>query len=153
MTDTLIHRRVAEAHSGTNPTVISRVPSGWVVCGDTQVVHGYCLLLPDPVAPDLNSLSVDGRSRFLLDMVAVGDVSLEVTQARRINYEILGNSEPALHAHLFPRYDSEPDALRLGPIWFYDWSKAPRFDRAAQDEFMRAVADGIATRGLAVQVD
>src|SRR5215468_9255629 len=148
MSETLIHRRVADARNGTNPTVISRVRSGWVVAGDTQVVFGYCLLLPDPVVPELNSLSSDDRASFLLDMTALGDVLLEVTHARRINYEILGNSEPALHAHLFPRYESEPPELRSGPIWLYDWSKAPRFDRAAQHDFIGAVERGLTARGL-----
>ena len=150
MSETLIHRRVAEARDGTNPSVVTRVRSGWVVVGDHQVVAGYCLLLPDPVVPDLNALSTDDRARYLLDMVALGDVLLEVTGARRMNYEILGNSEPALHAHVFPRYDSEPEALRRGPIWLYDWSKAPRFDRSSQQAFIDAVARGLAARGVAV---
>jgi diadenosine tetraphosphate (Ap4A) HIT family hydrolase len=146
--ETLIHRRVAEARDGTNPSVIARVRSGWVVAGDRQVVFGYCLLLPDPVVPDLNALATDERARFLLDMAAIGDVLLEVTGARRINYEILGNSEPALHAHLFPRYDSEPEGLRRGPIWSYDWSTAPPFDRTSHAELITAVARGLATRGV-----
>jgi diadenosine tetraphosphate (Ap4A) HIT family hydrolase len=146
---TLIHQRVAEARSGTNPTVITRVRSGWVVVGDRQVVFGYCLLLPDPVVPDLNSLSTNERSGFLLDMAVLGDVLLEVTGARRINYEILGNSEPALHAHLFPRYDSEPEAFRRGPVWLYDWTAAPAVDRTAQRGFIDAVAHGLAARGVA----
>jgi hypothetical protein len=54
------------------------------------------------------------RTQFA-DMVGLGDVLLELTGALRINYEILGNLEPALHAHLFPRYASEPDGLRQGP--------------------------------------
>jgi diadenosine tetraphosphate (Ap4A) HIT family hydrolase len=150
MSGTLIHQRVAAARNGTNPTVISRVRSGWAVVGDREVVAGYCLLLPDPVVPDLNSLSLDGRSRFLLDMAAFGDVLLEITGARRINYEMLGNSEPALHAHLFPRYDSEPEEFRRGPIWLYDWSRAPAFERGGQAAFIDAVARGLAARGLAV---
>jgi len=31
MADTLIHQRVAAARDGTNPTVVTRVHSGWVV--------------------------------------------------------------------------------------------------------------------------
>jgi diadenosine tetraphosphate (Ap4A) HIT family hydrolase len=149
MSETLIHQRVTAARSGTNPTVITKVRSGWAVAGDRQVVSGYCLLLPDPVVPDLNALSTDGRSRFLLDMTAFGDVLLEVTGARRINYEILGNSEPALHAHLFPRYASEPAELRSCPVWLYDWSKAPAFDRSSAAGFISAVARGLAARGVA----
>jgi len=148
MTDTLIHRRVAAARAGTNPAVIARVESGWVVVGDQQVLFGYCLLLPDPVVPDLNVLPFPEQSRFLLDMAALGDALLENTNAARINYEILGNTEPALHAHVFPRYESEPDEHRSRPVWFYDWSQAPRFDRQSYETFIKAVADALATRGV-----
>lgn len=143
MADTLIHRRVAEARAGTNPAVIARLRSGWAVLGDVQVVHGYCLLLPDPVVPDLNALTGAARAQFLSDMVALGDVLLAVTQARRINYEILGNLEPALHAHLFPRYDSEEKSRRHAPVWQYDWSQAKAFAPAAQAEFVARVRSGL----------
>lgn len=148
MGETLIHQRVAAARSGSNPTIVARVPAGWVVIGDRQVVRGYCLLLPDPVVPDLNALSIEGRSRFLLDMAALGDVLLEVTRAARINYEILGNSEPALHAHLFPRYDTEPENLRRGPIWLYDWSQTPPFDPDGDKPLVDAIARGLAARKI-----
>jgi diadenosine tetraphosphate (Ap4A) HIT family hydrolase len=150
MSETLIHRGVAQARAGTNPTVIARLRSGWAVAGLTQVVDGYCLLLPDPVVPDLNALIGSARTQFLLDMVALGDVLLELTGALRINYEILGNLEPALHAHLFPRYASEPDGLRQGPIWHYDWNAAPPFDAAKQAPFMARVRATLTARGLTV---
>lgn len=149
MSDTLIHQRVAAARGGTNPAVIARMQSGWAVVGDRQVVHGYCLLLPDPVVSDLNALHSSDRSRFLLDMTALGDVLLDVTGATRINYEMLGNLEPALHAHLFPRYDSEPEEFRTGPVWRYDWTKAPAFDRGSLATFIDAVSRGLAGRGVA----
>jgi diadenosine tetraphosphate (Ap4A) HIT family hydrolase len=144
--NTLIHRRVAAARTGTNPAVITRMRSGWAVVGDRQVVHGYCLLLPDPVVPDLNALQPAARSLFLLDMAVLGDALLEVTRATRINYEILGNSEPALHAHLFPRYDSEPKEFRSGPVWLYDWSKAPAFERGSYATFIDLVGRALAER-------
>jgi diadenosine tetraphosphate (Ap4A) HIT family hydrolase len=103
MSQTLIHQRVASARDGTNPTVIARMRSGWAVIGDREVVRGYSLLLPDPVVPHLNALPPEARGQFLQDMALLGDVLLEITNAVRINYEMLGNLEPALHAHLFPR--------------------------------------------------
>jgi diadenosine tetraphosphate (Ap4A) HIT family hydrolase len=125
---TLIHRRVEAAQRGENPTVLCRMESGWAVFGDVQILNGYCLLLPDPVVASLNDLTIRQREAYLRDMSLIGDAILEVTGASRINYEILGNSEPALHVHIIPRYDAEPDDLRRGPVWFYDWSKAPPFD-------------------------
>ena len=122
---TLIHRRVEAARAGDNPFVVTRVGSGWVVMGDVQPVPGYALLLPDPVVPTLNDLAPGDRSAFLADMVRLGDALLAATDAARINYDILGNSEPALHAHVFARYTWEPEDLRAGPVFAYDWAAAP----------------------------
>jgi diadenosine tetraphosphate (Ap4A) HIT family hydrolase len=123
----LISERVEQARAGSNPMVIKRMASGWAVMGDVQFLPGYSLLLPDPVVHSLNSLAGAERVTFLSDMAMLGDAILEATQAERINYEILGNTEPELHAHLFPRYAHEPDERRRMPVWFYDWKSAPRF--------------------------
>lgn len=136
---TLIHRRVDEARRGENPRVIARMDSGWAVMGDAQFLRGYSLLLPDPVVPHLNALEGAARTRFLDDMAALGDAVLKVTGAVRINYEMLGNLEPALHAHVFPRFADEPAELRTKPVWFYDWDKAPKFDPVEYREILDAI--------------
>ncbi len=138
---TLIHERVRQCRAGTNPKTICRVSSGWVVLGDVQFVRGYSLLLPDPVVPDLNAMTMDARQRFLSEASVVGDALLAVTDAVRINYEMLGNLEPALHLHMFPRYDDEPESLRTKPVWFYDWEAAPPFDAARDAELMAAIRE------------
>jgi diadenosine tetraphosphate (Ap4A) HIT family hydrolase len=138
----LITERVAQARAGTNPFVICRMASGWAVMGDVQFLPGYSLLLPDPVVPSLNDLSGAARVQFLADMALLGDVVLEATQAMRMNYEILGNSEPELHAHVFPRYASEPDELRRRPVWFYDWKAAPKFDIEKHGALMAKIREG-----------
>ncbi len=146
---TLIHKRVRECQAGTYPKLISRVKSGWVVMGDVQFVRGYCLLLPDPVVPHLNAMEPEARKLFLHEMSLVGDVVLQLTGAVRINYEMLGNVEPALHAHLFPRYKDEPEALRLKPVWFYDWDKAPAFDPARDKPLMQEIAAELMLKKIA----
>ena len=125
---TLIHRRVEAARCGKHPSLVARLPSGWAVLGDKQVLKGYCLLLPDPVVPHLNALTGADRLQFLGDMAKLGDAILHVTGAVRINYEMLGNLEPALHAHVVPRHFNEPAELATRPFWFYDWDKSPDFD-------------------------
>jgi len=143
---TLIHRRVELARAGKNETVICRVPSGWVVLGDRQLLRGYCLLLSDPVVSDLNALSMEQRAIYLRDMSIIGDALLEVTGAVRINYETLGNTEHALHTHIVPRYNDESDEFRFGPVWFYDWEKAPKFDLESDQDFMNQLAKSIQKR-------
>ena len=112
-----IPQRVEAARAGTNLTVICRVPSGWVVLCDTQFLRGYCILLPDPVVPSLNDLKRAQRAEYLCDMATVGDALMEVTGAYRINYAIAGNTDPYLHAHIVPRYLTEPEELRKGLPW------------------------------------
>ena len=116
---TLIHERVAQCQQGTNPKTIARMKSGWAVLGDSQFLKGYCLLLPDPVVAHLNDFTGETRQQFLDDMAALGDAVLAVTGAVRINYEMLGNLQPALHAHVFPRYENEPDDLKTKAVWLY----------------------------------
>jgi diadenosine tetraphosphate (Ap4A) HIT family hydrolase len=135
----LIAERVALARRGENNTVICRLPSGWAVMGDVQVLPGWCLLLADPVVPSLNDLDDARREAFLRDMGRLGDALLSVTLAERINYEILGNSEPELHAHVIPRYASESPERRRLPAWFYDWDAAPRYDPHAQADIRHAL--------------
>jgi diadenosine tetraphosphate (Ap4A) HIT family hydrolase len=146
---TLIHRRVQECRDGTNPRLICKVRAGWIVLGDAQFLRGYSLLLPDPVVPDLNALDEAQRGEFLLTMAALGDVLLEATGAVRINYEILGNLEPALHGHVFPRYADESSELRTRPVWFYDWNALP-FDLERDRSLMQHIGEALRKRGMAL---
>jgi diadenosine tetraphosphate (Ap4A) HIT family hydrolase len=137
---TAIHRQVEAARRGELARAIRRMPSGWAVLGDPQITGGYCLLLPDPVVTDLNALSGDARRQFLDDMARLGDAVLRVTGAERINYEILGNVEPALHAHIIPRHGSEVAELRKQPVWLHDWSKAEPFSESHEELRARLAA-------------
>ena len=141
----LISQRVEIARNGANDKVICRLASGWVVMGDVQFLPGYCLLLPDPVVPSLNDLDAQARATYLLDMARIGDAVLQATGALRMNYEILGNSEPELHCHLFPRYASEPEKHRKMPAWFYDWKTAPPYAEETHGELRRKIAELLTT--------
>lgn len=125
---TAIHRRVEALREGRDPTLIVRLSSGWAVFGERQFLRGYCLLLPDPVVPHLNDFDPLARTQFLADMAALGDALLAETGAVRINYAMFGNMEPALHAHLVPRYADEKAPLDIAHPWAYDWAAAPAFD-------------------------
>lgn len=131
MSATAIHRRVAALQAQADPTLVARLPSGWAVFGEQQFLRGYCLLLPDPVVPHLNAMLPAHRAAFLADLARFGDALLAATGAVRINYAMYGNVEPALHAHLVPRYADEVESLRTAHPWAYDWAAAPRFDAAS----------------------
>jgi diadenosine tetraphosphate (Ap4A) HIT family hydrolase len=140
-----IEQRVEAARAGNNPTVICRMPSGWVVSADYPFLQGYTILIADPIVPGLNALSRPEREQYLYDMSVIGDALLEVTGAYRINYEILGNTDPALHAHILPRYLSEPEDLRKGPVWFYarEFRESIKFDYQRDKPLMDRIAAAI----------
>lgn len=107
--------------------------------GQKQVLRGYSLLLPDPVVPHLNALTRAARDQFMADLGRLGDAVLAATGALRINYAIFGNLEPALHAHVHPRYADEPEAMRTSNPWSYDWSAAPPFDAASHADLRDSI--------------
>jgi diadenosine tetraphosphate (Ap4A) HIT family hydrolase len=113
-----------------------------------QFLGGYCILLPDPVVPSLNDLDRASRAEYLCDMATVGDALLEITGAYRINYAIAGNSDPFLHAHIVPRYMTEPDEFRKGLPWSYPHSERNSilFDFERDRPLMQKLRDAIEKR-------
>jgi len=150
---TLIHERVSLAQRGQNQTLIGRMASGWAVLGDAQFPRGYCLLLPDPVVGSINALEGAARAQFLSDMVAIGDALLALTGAYRINYEIQGNSDQALHAHIFARYLAEDAEHRKGPVWMYPAAQrnAEPFDANVHGVLQQELAAWLRQRGWLVR--
>lgn len=130
------------ARRGRHPGQICRVKSGWVILANMQYLKGYCILLADPLVNSLNELDVVSRQNFLTDMATVGDAIQVVTGAYRINYAIMGNSDPYLHAHIVPRYLDEPEDMLHNHPWAYS-------DEVMQGRMLDEARDEILARKLA----
>ncbi|MDI6105464.1 diadenosine tetraphosphate hydrolase [Actinoplanes sp. NEAU-A12] len=117
--------RIGSALRGENPTVLQRLPGGFAVIGDVQWLPGYCVLLTDdPAVGRLTDMPRARRLVFLESMERLGEAveraCAESDPAfRRINLEILGNTDPYLHAHIWPRYDWEPPEIVGRPVYVY----------------------------------
>ncbi|MEV7079951.1 hypothetical protein AB0N88_15575 [Streptomyces sp. NPDC093516] len=63
---------------------------------------------------------------------------------RRVNLEILGNTDAFLHAHVWPRYDWEPaERVRL-PVWLYPrgmWTEERYALGARHEPLRRAIGE------------
>ncbi|WP_274434221.1 HIT family protein [Alicyclobacillus sp. ALC3] len=105
--------RFSAIENHENPMILARMKSGYAVIGDTQFLPGYCVLLAYPEVNSLEDLSLQGRTNFLRDMSLLGEAVQFVCSPRRLNYSIYGNSDEFLHAHVFPRYDWEPEERSL----------------------------------------
>ncbi|MFJ9368633.1 HIT family protein [Nocardia sp. NPDC101769] len=140
--------RIGSALGGQNPTVMRRLRAGFAVIGDTQFLPGYSLLLTDePAVQRLSELPRPRRVAFLADMDRLGEAVERACGRldpafRRVNLEILGNTDPFLHVHVWPRFDWEPGDLVGGPVWLYPrdrWTDERYALGARHDEIRKAI--------------
>jgi diadenosine tetraphosphate (Ap4A) HIT family hydrolase len=153
--------RIGSALRGQNPTVLRRMSAGFAVIGDVQFLPGYCVLLTDtPGADRLTDLPRPRRLRFLADLDLLGEAVERVCARRdpalrRVNLEILGNTDPFLHAHVRPRYEWEPAGLVGRPAWLYPpehWTDPATALGPQHDDLRKALTtelDKLATRPIA----
>ena len=141
MTETCgLCRRIDEIKAGTHQRFVAETPSGYVVLLDHQAHRGITLLLSKVCVRELHQLTREQRASFLDDMVIVAHAVERAFGASKMNYELLGNSEPHLHWWLVPRYAGEPNPKF--PIW-----NSPDFMRAYEEP----TADDPATVAASMQ--
>lgn len=77
---------------------------------------GRCIVAHVDHVEHLDSLTDDQVAAFWIDVVRVGAAVRRLTKATRVNYAVLGNATPHLHAHVIPRYP-EAEELPTRPPW------------------------------------
>jgi diadenosine tetraphosphate (Ap4A) HIT family hydrolase len=97
------------------PDWIADLPRSWLTLGDAQFYRGYCVLLAKHHVTELHAMPRGEAHELLDEILAVGRTLAEVLRPLKLNYECLGNQEPHVHWHIFPRYLK--DSMRLAPVW------------------------------------
>ncbi|WP_433544254.1 HIT family protein (plasmid) [Streptomyces sp. CA-294286] len=140
--------RIRSALRGENPSVLRRLEAGFAVIGDVQFLPGYAVLLTDdPAVERLSDLPRARRLAFLSDMDRLGEAVERACgrldpDFRRVNLEILGNTDGFLHAHVWPRFEWEPADLVHMPVWLYpraSWHDAECALGPQHDELREAI--------------
>lgn len=148
--------RVGSALRGENPTVLTRLSASFAVMGDVQFLPGYCIALVDrPGVEVLTDLSRADRLAYLCDVDLLAEAVTNVCRARdpgfrRVNIEILGNTDAILHTHIWPRYDWEPPDNLTMPVWLYPpdrWTDEKWRLSRSHDRWRRALVREIARLG------
>jgi diadenosine tetraphosphate (Ap4A) HIT family hydrolase len=94
---------------------IQDLPASVAILGADQFYRGYALVVARTHATELYRLPEAEAIQYFRDMLRVARAIDRAFQPRKLNYELLGNTVPHLHWHLFPRYADDPDPLR--PVW------------------------------------
>jgi diadenosine tetraphosphate (Ap4A) HIT family hydrolase len=114
----LICQRITMIKQGTNPYFVQELKTGYVVLGDHQFYHGYTLFLSKQHVSELHELGDDFRQEFLKEMSLVARAVWETFKPKKLNYELLGNTDQHAHWHIFPRYADDPEPLQS--TWVLD---------------------------------
>lgn len=82
---------------------------------DDQFFPGWTVVVFKRHATELFHLAPTERIQLMEEVSRLAKVLMEVFDASKINYELLGNQLPHIHWHVIPRLKSDP--APLDPVW------------------------------------
>jgi diadenosine tetraphosphate (Ap4A) HIT family hydrolase len=101
--------------------VIAEMEHTYFVVGDHQFHEGYALVLLKEHVREPFDLPPRGQRQHFAEVMRAAKALQETYHPWKLNYSCLGNAEPHVHWHIFPRYENDPN--RGNP-----WREAARFD-------------------------
>ena len=122
----LICDRINMIKNNENKYFVKELETGYVVIGDFQHFKGYTLFLCKQHVTELYQLDENFKIKYLEEMSIVAEAVQKATKCKKINYELLGNSDSHVHWHLFPRYQNDLEKYGRngkGPVWWYPKEK------------------------------
>jgi diadenosine tetraphosphate (Ap4A) HIT family hydrolase len=117
---------VADAHGHT----VADLRLSRLRLASNQSSPGYCILICARHVCEPHELTADERERFFADLCDAGRAIATVFGAFKMNFQLLGNLVPHLHAHITPRYRDDP--VPGGPISPDPRAAPPRPDWLAE---------------------
>ena len=75
---------------------------------DDQYFHGWTVVVFNRHATELFHLAPTERIQLMEEVNLVAKTLGQVYEARKINYELLGNQLPHIHWHIIPRLANDP---------------------------------------------
>jgi diadenosine tetraphosphate (Ap4A) HIT family hydrolase len=115
----LVCDRINLIKEGKNKYFVKEMKSGYVVLCDFQYFYGYTIFLSKIHAEELHKLEKTEKELFLKEMTMVAEAVIKAFNPKKLNYELLGNSDSHLHWHLIPRYSN--DSKPKNAIWVIDY--------------------------------
>ena len=107
-----------KACSGTwpgNDLFIADLGLSMAYLHDDQFFPGWTVVVFKRHATELFHLAPTERIQLMEEVSRFAKVLSEVFEAKKMNYELLGNQLPHIHWHLIPRLQSDPAPLE--PVW------------------------------------
>ncbi|NJN71032.1 MAG: HIT family protein [Nitrospira sp.] len=94
---------------------IANLGSSKAYLHEDQFFPGWTVVVVQRHATELFQLAPTERAQLIEEVSLVAKILSEVYQAKKINYELLGNQLPHIHWHLVPRLADDPAPRE--PVW------------------------------------
>ncbi|MGH8014430.1 MAG: HIT family protein [Candidatus Binataceae bacterium] len=101
--------------SGQFADTVAELPHSWIILGDAQFYRGYCVMLAKRHVTELHLFERADALALFDELMALGEAISNATNPLKLNYECLGNQQPHVHWHVFPR--QAHDSRHLEPVW------------------------------------
>lgn len=148
---------IREADAGHHPWAVARLRGGYVWLNPCQHYPGSVFFVARHCVAELHELKGVDRQLHLAQMVEVAAAVQHEFDARKMNYEALGNTVAHVHWWLTPR--PHDDARPRGPIWedmdFLRnlWTAQARPDPEQALVLRHRVLNALSTRGVEIEAD
>ena len=140
--------------AGDDSQAVARLRTGYVKLARVQYIRGYTTFAAKQCVQELHELEASERALFMHEMAEVAHSVWRACNPRKLNYELLGNGEPHLHWHLFPRYDA--DAIPGWPVWsdprlHEAFASDARLPGAERDELRSAILQALRAADVEIE--
>jgi len=102
---------------------------------DDQFFPGWTVVVFQRHATELFHLVTTERIQLMEEVNLVAKVVAQTYEARKINYELLGNQLPHIHWHIIPRLANDPASVE--PVWRVPHEHRPCSDTELQAAIQR----------------
>lgn len=101
--------------------LIYEFSSSILIVGDHQFFAGYSLLIYKQHVREMHDLPAPENANFWTELTRAAKAIDNAFRPLKMNYACLGNQDPHLHWHLFPRSSQDPHSRQ------HPWFDAERF--------------------------
>jgi len=102
---------------------------------EDQFFSGWTVVVFKRHATELFHLAPTERIQLMEEVSRIANTLADVYQARKINYELLGNQLPHIHWHVIPRLAQDPAPLE--PVWRVQHDVTPMAPSELQQQIHR----------------
>ncbi len=99
---------IVKTKKGKNEYFVMELETGYVFMSWYQYFEGYTIFAFKNHFSELHQLDNNLKNKFLCEMSLVAEAVNRAFKPKKINYAMLGNTDPHMHWHLIPRYSNDP---------------------------------------------